>query len=664
VTNTRRDDPSINPGLFADMPIEGDRLPVPPLRLRRVHLHGVGPDGARFDPLDLDFTASSGAASRVLLSLTNTGGKSTLITLVSSLVVPASRAQVGGKNLGDYVLTGDTSHIVCEWEDATTGVRTVTGTVMEWKDGRRQPGHKQRSTTNMHRAWYLFRTGAGQPGIGDLPFVIDGRRASFDTYVAAVTTLMLPHPRVQWVLAHTQQDWTRALEERTSLDPVLFGYQMRMNDSEAGAEKLLATFDSPDNVVRFFVAALNDDREIADFTGKLGPYASLAARRPNLEALASFGKHMAPLVALVAQRQAAVDMTAATALKARVAGGEHAAALMNRIAQDEVALAELIAQVAAAAEELATARREYGQVSDIRLQLQLEQARARLAEAVTGLEEHARLASKAELEANAWDAVDSVLDVQVARQERDSAKAAYDAAHVGLGPLRTRVAGAAAALAGRLDGLVAEADAVALTADEEVAASQKAQEHALEAEKTGERRRDEARRQLADIDAKVQAAEDACTAAAQVGRLLAGERPDRCLRRWQSTANDAKAVAGEEDGKAAVAESSFDAAVAQLQALDNELVELRKLDERDRGRLEAFDAQIAELGADETVLTLLGGAMADVLNARRVAVLQVTSACHWRHRRNWPTSTRPGLRRQARMSLRCFRCYETSTSAR
>src|SRR4030095_12430855 len=82
-------------------PAGGAAPPPPPLRLRRVHLRGVGPDGARFDPLDLDFATRDGAASRVLLSLTNTGGKSTLITLVSSLVVPASRAQVGGEELGD-----------------------------------------------------------------------------------------------------------------------------------------------------------------------------------------------------------------------------------------------------------------------------------------------------------------------------------------------------------------------------------------------------------------------------------------------------------------------------------------------------------------------------------------------------------------------------------
>lgn len=617
MTGTRREDQVIDLDLFADVPSQPDRLPVPPLRLRRIRLHGVGPDGARFDPLDLDFATSDGAASRVLLSLTNTGGKSTLITLVSSLVVPASRAQVGGKNLGDYVLTGDTSHIVCEWEDANTGTRTITGTVMEWKDGRRQPGHKQRSTTNMHRAWYLFRTGVGQPNIDDLPFVIEGRRAILETYVAAVTSLMSSHPRAQWVLARTQQEWTRTLEERTSIDPVLFGYQMRMNDSEAGAEKLLATFDSPDNVVRFFVAALNDDREIADFTGKLGPYADLAAQRPNLEALAGFGAQIAPLVELVAQRKAAVEEMAAAALKARIAGGEHAAALKNRVTQDEAALTELDKAVAAAAQELATARREYGQISDIRLQLQLEQARARLAEAVTALKERTRIATEAELEANGWDAVDAVLDVEVARHERNSAKAAYDAAHAGLGPLRARATAAAAALAGRLDALVTEADAVGDTSDEKVTAGQAAQELALEAEKAAERRRDDTRRQLADIDAKARAAEDACTTAIQAGWLLAGERPDRCLRRWQTAATAAKSLSEEEDDKAATAESSFDAAVAQLQILDDELVELRKTAERDQHRLQAFDLELAELATDGTVLALLGGIPADVLDVRR-----------------------------------------------
>jgi hypothetical protein len=612
--------------LFAEPTPGRDRLPTPPLRLRHIRLHGVGPDGARFDPLDLDFTTSDGAAARVLLSLTNTGGKSTLITLVSSLLVPAARAQISGKNLGDYVLTGDTSHIVCEWEDADSGVRTVTGAVMEWKDGRRQPGHRQRSTTNMHRAWYLFRTGTGLPGIDDLPFVIDGRRASYHKYIAAVTSLMMPHDRTRWVLATSQQDWARTLDERTSLDPVLFGYQMRMNDSEAGAEKLLADFNSPDNVVRFFVAALNDDREIADLTGKLGAYAALAGRRPRLEALAAFGAQIAPLVSVVAQRKTSVDETAATAVTARAAGGEHAAALSNRIARDEAALNDLKEETAAAARELAAARRDYGQISDIRLQLLLEQARAELAHAACVLEERTHRADEAELEAAAWQAVDAVLDFEIARQERDSAKAAYDAAHSGLTPLRHRVAAAATALAGRLEGLVAEAETAALEADKAVAAAHDTLERALEKEKTSERQRGEAIRLLEGIEANVRAGQNARDEAAEGGWLLPDENPGRCLQRWQDAVRIASSTAEEEDSKAADAESQFDARATELQDLNAELTRLRTIAESSRARLEAFDAELAEFARSDEVLALLGGEPADVADASRAAEMASRAA--------------------------------------
>lgn len=348
-------------------------LPVPPLRLRRVRLQGVGPDGARFDPLDLDLSTAAGAASRVLLSLTNTGGKSTLITLVSSVIVPASREQVGGKNLGDYVLTGDTAHVVCEWEDASTRVRTVTGTVMEWKDGRRQPGHKQRSTTNMHRAWYLFRTGPGLPAVDDLPFVVDGHRTVYAAFINEVRELIAQCPEAQGVAPTTnQKDWEQTLQDRTSVDPELFRYQMRMNDSETGAEKLVSSFNSADSVVRFFIGALNDDRDTADFTTKLGAYAELAADRPHLEALYGFSSEVAPRIELIAERAAVVDTTAAAALRAHAAGADLAGSLRNRLDRDNADLVEQRAAAGAASDELAAARRDYGQVSDIRLQLQLE----------------------------------------------------------------------------------------------------------------------------------------------------------------------------------------------------------------------------------------------------------------------------------------------------
>ena len=582
-------------------------LPTPPLRLRRVHLRGVGPEGARFDPLDLDFTTRAGAASRVLLSLTNTGGKSTLITLVSSLVVPAARAQVGGKNLGDYVLTGDTSHVVCEWEDASTQARTVTGTVMEWKDGRRQPGHRQRSTTGLHRAWYLFPVQSGGPAIDELPFLTAvGRRTTFDAFVRDLGDTLSARTDSPYVITRTQQEWTDALERRTSIDPVLFGYQMRMNDSESGAQKLLAAFDSPDNVVRFFIGALNDDRELADFTGRLGPYADLAVQRPRLEALAAFGEILGPRIAAVADATDRAETAEQAARRARTAGGEHAASLDNRVAEDEARLVELDQAAREAAEITARARREYGQISDIRLQLQLEEARARLRVAQEAVTRTAAAASAAAKFAAAWDAVDLVVDVAKARTERDAAQKAYNVADAGLEPLRAAKEAAAAALAGRLDGLVAEAEAVALAADARAEEAEQQGRDAADRRRQAEADLGDARRDLAGIDATVKAADAARAAAVEDGWLLSGERPDRCERRWSErrTAHDAEA--DRQDALATAAEETFDALGMTIEAIDRDLVGQRAAADHARRRLAAFDAELAALAADETVFGLLG----------------------------------------------------------
>lgn len=612
--------------VFADEPAPVEQLPTPPLRLRRVRLQSVGPDGARFDPLDLDFATRDGAAARVLLSLTNTGGKSTWITLVSSLIVPASRAQIAGKILGDYVLTGDTAHIVCEWEDATTGIRTVTGTVMEWKDRRRQPGHKQRSTTNMHRAWYLFRTGPGLPGVDDLPFIIGERRATFEMFCVAAGELVAAEPRAQWVITRIQQEWTTTLEQRTSIDPVLFGYQMRMNDSEAGAEKLLATFDSPDNVVRFFVAALNDDREITDFTSKLKPYAELAGQRRTLQALAGFGEQVAPHIELIAQRKTVADAASAVALGARIAGGEHCAALANRITADRATLEQLAIDATQAAAAAAAARREYGQISDIRLQLQLELARIRLTEAVDAERETTRSAKRAAFEAAAWEAVDAVLEVELAQQERDAAQLAYDAADLGLAPLRNRVVQAAASLAGRLEALIAEAEAAAETADGEVEEGKGAQEVAISRRSAADRDRDEASRRLETIREKTRIADEAVTAASTADWLSAGEQPEACLRRWTDAVQQATDTAEREEAEAAAYEAAFDEGAAELLSLDLELIGLRGTAQRDLERLTAFEEELAALGDDSTVTALLGDEPADTGDTQRAADLATRAA--------------------------------------
>ncbi|WP_236796564.1 hypothetical protein [Amycolatopsis sp. GM8] len=612
--------------LFAGPVDREPDMPVPPLRLRRIRLHGVGPDGARFDPLDLDFVTSDGAAARVLLSLTNTGGKSTLITLVCSLVVPASRAQVGGKVLGDYVLTGDTSHVVCEWEDVTSGRRTVTGAVMEWKDGRRQPPHASRSTSNMHRSWYLFHTGPGLPGVDDLPFVVDGRRLPHRAFCDAVDDLIADHPGTQGVLTDKQQAWTTALEERTSVDPTLFGYQMRMNDSEAGAEKLLASFDSPDNVVRFFVAALNDHRELETFTQKLEDYSALASQRTELEAIAGFGAEITPGIELIVSRSAVVDVAAARSRRSRLHGGEHAAALVNRIHQDEESLGELQKALDAARGEANKARYAYGQISDIRQQLQLEEARARVASTRKQVELAEAATAEARRHEQAWRAVDVVIDLETARQARDAAKLAYKAADAGLEPLRERVTDAAERTAGRLDALVAESSAIADAAD--VAAGDAAEDadRAQQDKTTATLELERVDRELGEIKKQNDDAETATAAAVSVGWLNDGERASACVSRWQEVRGEANLAADGADEAALAADRTYDSLGTEIDILDKKLVELRATAQRAAARLNDHDTEFGTVSADETVVHLIGARPESTVELARAKQMAEESA--------------------------------------
>jgi hypothetical protein len=613
-------------GTLFTTPVEPPSMPVPPLRLRRIKLCGVGPEGARFDPLDLDFTTRDGAAARVLLSLTNTGGKSTLITLVCSLIVPAARAQVGGKVLGDYVLTGDTSHIVCEWEDATTGRRTVTGAVMEWKDGRRQPPHASRSTSNLFRSWYLFTTGSDLPGLDDLPFFAGDRRQPYRAFCGAVDELIATHPRAQGILTDTQQKWTKALEERTSVDPTLFGYQMRMNDSEAGAEKLLASFDSPDNVVRFFVAALNDQRELETFTSSLEEYAGLAAQRADLEAIAGFGAEIAPLIELVASRRSDAETTGALARQAHARGGEHAAALDNRIERDEASLVELKASLEAAKAEANRARQAYGRISDIRLQLLLEEARARAGLAVQAVESADVEAVKAQKHEQAWQAVDAVIDLETARQESAAAELAYQAADAGLDSLRAEGDDAAARTAGRLDALAVESTELAESADAEAQAAKELADHAANqlVDLAGELER--LKNDLAQIKRKREDAEQQTAAAVNAGWLDEDEAPDACKRRWQDARGTASQAAERADAAAETADRAAERLGAEIEDLDRELVGLRSIAQDGRTKLTGFDGDLAAIGDEEIVVDLIGGRPSDGAAVVRAAKLAMESA--------------------------------------
>ncbi|HEY2063119.1 MAG TPA: hypothetical protein VGH57_32420, partial [Amycolatopsis sp.] len=146
--------------------------------LSRVRLHSVGPAGARYQDVVLDFSGvgatitapkqdalfsagihAGGPVRRPspasVLFLENGGGKSVLIKLIFSVMLPGRRQVVGTtstKVLEKFVAAKDVSHVALEWLHVETGQRVITGKVSEWR------GHvTSADSENLVDSWYCFR---------------------------------------------------------------------------------------------------------------------------------------------------------------------------------------------------------------------------------------------------------------------------------------------------------------------------------------------------------------------------------------------------------------------------------------------------------------------------------------------------------------------------
>ena len=90
--------------------------------LSRVRLHSVGPKGARYQDVTLDLRRGpSGQPSGAsVLFLENGGGKTVLVRLIFSVILPGRRQVVGTSNskvLEKFVLANDVAHVALEWRD-------------------------------------------------------------------------------------------------------------------------------------------------------------------------------------------------------------------------------------------------------------------------------------------------------------------------------------------------------------------------------------------------------------------------------------------------------------------------------------------------------------------------------------------------------------------
>ena len=283
-------------------------------------------------------------------------------------------------------------------------------------------------------AWYVFRS--HDVGIDDLPFESDGKRRTLDAFRVELFDLFdaSRHADADFGWTRYQNEWARFLDERTPLDPELFRYQMRMNDSESGAGELVSRLSSPEDVVRFFIEALNDDVALGDFAKTLGEYAASAAQRGTWETEHGFCAALADGLALLADTHRQLTDWKQVQETSRLAVTELTSGIVNRIASERTAVHELEFDHARASQQVEDLRRVDNSGEDTRAQLSLERARLAAADATETVERCTDERDAADADRDAWAAVTVIQDWTTARSRAEEARLAYEKAEQGLAP--------------------------------------------------------------------------------------------------------------------------------------------------------------------------------------------------------------------------------------
>jgi len=593
-------------------------------RLSQVRFVSIGHPQARFDDVTIDLRGPNGRATDTTLWLRNGGGKSSLLNLFFVLVRPnlrdflGAKANEGERKLLDYVTRGDHAVVVAEWElDARGGLgaatdepeRFLTGVFME----------RSRSDTAVDRHFFAARVNPRVAGlrIEDLPLTYEsesGRvvRRSLASFRSAWRDLDRKHPG--WGVEETdsQDGWGRILDA-AGIDPALYGYQLRMNHREGGADDLFK-FRDTDSFVDFFLELVLDPTDgeriaqnINNFRERLR---ELNLRLiPEQEFTTGLRDRLTPLLSIAASRaQIAARTGVVAAMMHRLKGflKHHLVALENNIA-DYRARAEAAVQAEQQMrnDSLLWKRRA--------ATLRLHGAEQRMVELQREIHEIEERISNAEYDWRLWDAVVPLRDQIRAEAEAARIMAALSAGRREHAPLLKDLESAAVRLharlrgrAGRLRGEEAQhrADATAART-----AARDARDEAAGRSQEAAGRRTEASHIARRIEAESRARADLLR---QGALREEGEPPGGAAERLHSAIGDAEnfIAATQALVRRLVAEDKQVQEDQQKGAVD--LATARSdLDQR-RRRLDSVQRQREEIEQDPILLRHIGAETADL----------------------------------------------------
>ncbi|MEV6486825.1 hypothetical protein [Streptomyces sp. NPDC051576] len=409
--------------------------------LSRVRLYSIGPAGARYADTVLDLRgvgkpvpdpAPTQAeffedepvgpprrpAPAGVLFLENGGGKSVLLKLIFSVMLPGHRNTLGGASSGvlrKFLLADDCGHVALEWQHTLTGECVVVGKVSEWRG--RQVSNDPRKFAE---AWYSFRPGPGL-SLDNLPVAeatsvrppvegasgAQGRRRTMKGFRDAITEAgkAYPHLEVHWEEIHDR--WIEHLGD-LGLDPELFRYQREMNADEGEAAGLFAVKKDSD-FTDLLLRAVTDTRDTDGLADLVGGFGNKLGRRAELIAERDFTAGSVDLLGRIVEaaeaRARARDIHTGAERRTRTL----ARRLSARGAQERVRAADLAQRVTAAA--YAVTHSEGARERSALIAAELAYRHASLALATT---EKSAAAQKRELADartlhSAWQAAEAVL---------------------------------------------------------------------------------------------------------------------------------------------------------------------------------------------------------------------------------------------------------------
>ncbi|MFF8988256.1 hypothetical protein ACF08E_33380 [Streptomyces globisporus] len=576
--------------------------------LSRVRLYSIGPAGARYADTVLDLRGVGAPvpnpapaqaeffedepvgpprrpAPAGVLFLENGGGKSVLLKLIFSVMLPGHRNTLGGASSGvlrKFLLADDCGHVALEWQHTLTGECVVVGKVSEWRG--RQVSNDPRKFAE---AWYSFRPGPGL-SLDSLPVAeasavgrpaegvsgARGRRRTMKGFRDALTDAgkFYAHLDVHWEEIHDR--WNEHLGD-LGLDPELFRYQREMNADEGEAAGLFAVKKDSD-FTDLLLRAVTDTRDTDGLADLVSGFGNKLGRRAELTAERDFTAGSVDLLGRIVEatdtRTRARDIHAGAERRTRTL----ARRLSGRAAEERGRTAELAERVTAAAHTVTEADSTRGRRALIAAELAYRHASL----ALTAAERSAAAGRKELVEARtlhaAWQAAEAVLRHRAAADRSARVAAAIREAERDAAPALAARSAAATDLVRALHKAAEEGERLANEEEERSdtlqATGERAHRDATVAATEAQRARSEAghlRQRLAEVGQETAEAvragwldDTAPDADPARAALAASDAEQSAVAAWD-TAREAARSAADTAREAAAAESRAELAAAR-----------------------------------------------------------------------------------------------------